>query len=429
MAETVGIGLLGLGTVGTAVARRLIDEWQFLGDRAGATPVLRGVAVRDTDRPRDVNLKNVRVVTDPVTVVDDPEVGIVVEVMGGRDPAATLIERALATGKTVVTANKLVIAYRGPELSRLAAQHGAGLWFEAAVGAGLPVITLLRESLRADRISRIDAIINGTTNVILTHMRRDGIPLRAALADAVQRGYAEADPSADIDGWDAVQKLVIMSWLAFGVHATPESVERVGIRDIDLADLAYTGQLGYTVKLVAHAHTGDSGAVHLRVRPTAVPADHAFFGVDDSDNAVLISTDLAGEVMLRGLGAGGESTASGVVSDIVGAIQRRGAQPEPAAARPATMLDDELVDTAQYVRVRIADVPEARQLVLQALEDRGVPVAEAIDKPPIDGPDPQLLVLTGAAPRTVNDRALETLDSLPVVREIVSTLDRIEPRP
>jgi len=428
MADVVGIGMLGLGTVGTAVARRLIDEWQLLADRAGATPALRRVAVRDADRSRDVNLKNARLVTDPVSVIDDPEVDIVVEVMGGRDPATPLIERALEAGKTVVTANKLVIAHEGPRLSRLAAQHSAGLWFEASVGAGLPIIALLRESLRGDRISRVDAIINGTTNVVLTHMRRDGIPLRTALADAVQRGYAESDPSADIDGWDAVQKLVIMSWLAFGVHAEPESVDRAGIGDIDLADLAYTGQLGYTVKLVAHAQTGDAGAVHLRVHPTAVPADHVFFGVDDSDNAVLISSDLAREVLLRGLGAGGESTASAVVSDIVDAIRRRGAQPEPPAARPASMLDDEVVEVALYIRLRVADAPEARQLVLQAFEDRGLRVTDAIDKPPIDGADPQLLVLTAPAPLAVNERALETVDSLPIVREIVSTLDRIEPR-
>ena len=427
MAATVGIGLLGLGTVGTAVARRLIDEWELLGERAGATPVLRRVAVRDAERPRTVNLKNVPLVSDPTTVVDDPDVRIVIEVIGGREPAATLIEHALAAGKTVVTANKLLVAHQGPELSRLAEQHGAGLWFEATVGAGLPVIALLRGSLGADRISRIDAIINGTTNVILTHMRRDGITLRAALADATERGYAEADPSADLDGWDAAHKLVIMSWLAFGVHVQPESVDRVGIRDIDLADLAYTGQLGYTVKLVAHAHTGDAGAVHLRVRPTAVPADHVLFGVDDSDNAVLISGDLAGEVMLRGLGAGGESTASAVVSDVVEAIRRLDAQPQPPATRPAALLDGEAVEVAQYVRLRVADMPDARQLALQALEDRGVPVVEAIDKPPIDGPDPQLLILTGSAPRAVHDRALETVDSLPFVREIVSTLDLIEP--
>ena len=153
------------------------------------------------------------------------------------------------------------------------------------------------------------------------------------------------------------------------------------------------------------------------------------FGVDDSDNAVLITGDLAGEVLLRGLGAGGESTASGVVSDVVNAIRRLSAPPQPRAAGPATLLDSEAVEVAQYVRVRVADAPDARQLVLQALEDRGVPVVEAVDKPPIDGPDPQLLVLTGSAPRAVHDRALETVDSLSVVREVVSTIDRIEPEP
>src|SRR5438552_3741757 len=310
MAETVGIGLLGLGTVGTAVARRLVDDWLLLSERAGATPMLRRVAVRDPAIQRDVDLKNVPLGADPDAVVDDPGVRIVVEVIGGVDPATSLIERALAAGKTVVTANKVVIAGHGAALARLAATHGGGLWFEAAVGGGLPIVALLRESLAADRIGRIDAIINGTTNVILTRMRRDGVTLHTALADAQRRGYAEADPSADVDGWDAAQKLVIMAWLAFGSPAQPESVDRIGIRDVDRADLAYTGQLRYAVKLVAHAHVGAAGAVHLRVRPTAVPAGHPLFAVDDSDNAVMISSVLADSIMLRGLGAGGSSTAS-----------------------------------------------------------------------------------------------------------------------
>jgi homoserine dehydrogenase len=426
MAETVGVGMLGLGTVGTEVARRLITEWQLLTDRAGATPVLRRIAVRDLTRSRDVELKNVRLGDDPFAVVDDPAVRVVVEVMGGDQPATALIERALTAGKTVVTANKLVMASEGPRLCALAAQHRASVWFEAAVGGGLPIIGLLRDSLTGDRIAGIDSIINGTTNVILTRMRRDGITLAAALAEAQRRGYAEADPSADVDGWDATQKLVIMSWLAFGTHVATEDVDRIGIGDVRREDLGYTGQLGYAVKLVAHAHR-DGDGVHLRVRPTAVPEGHELFDVDDSDNAVIISSDLAHHLSLRGLGAGGASTASAVVSDIVNAVRRRDSPPAPPPAGAATLLDDEAVEVAGYVRLRVGDEPEARELVLQALADRGVPVAESIDKPPLDGPYPQLLVLTGAAPRAVHDRALETLDSLPVVREIVAALDRIEP--
>ena len=426
MAETIGVGMLGLGTVGTAVARRLIEQWELLGERAGAVPALRRVAVRDATRARDVDLRNAVLGEDPFAVVDDPEVALVVEVMGGADPALPLIERALTAGKTVVTANKLLVAGHGPRLWQLAAEHGAGFWFEASVGAGLPIVGLLRDSLRGDRVASIDAIINGTTNVILTRMRRDGSSLQRALEDAQARGYAEADPTADVDGWDAAQKLTIMSWLGFGVELGLDAVDRAGIRELDRADLGYAGQLGYAIKLVAHAHAGAAGGVHLRVRPTAVPAGHDLYGVDDSDNAVVVRSDLASTVLLRGLGAGGDSTASAIVSDVVAAVRRRGCQPVPPRLRAAEPIDPEDYDVAGYVRLRLVDAADSRALVLQALEDRGVPVIDAVDKPPIDGPHPQLLVLTGLAPRAVHDRALETLDSLAVVHEIACALDRIE---
>ena len=230
--ESVGVGMLGLGTVGTAVARRLIGEWELLGERAGATPVLRSVAVRDVARTRDVDLKNVRLVADPHAVVADPGVAIVVEVIGGTDPATAVIESSLRAGKSVVTANKAVIAASGPRLTALAAEHGAHLYFEASVGAGLPIVALLRGSLLGDRISALDCVINGTTNVILTRMRTAGVSFESALADARRRGFAEADPSLDVDGWDAAHKLVILAWLAFGAYVAPDAIDRVGIRDV-----------------------------------------------------------------------------------------------------------------------------------------------------------------------------------------------------
>ena len=422
--ESVGVGLLGLGTVGSDVARRLIDEWELLGERAGATPVLRSVAVRDASRARGVDLKNVRLVADAQAVVADPGVAIVVEVIGGTDPATALIESALRAGKTVVTANKAVIAASGPRLSALAAENGAHLYFEASVGAGLPIVALLCGSLLGDRISALDCVINGTTNVILTQMRSSGVSFESALADARRRGFAEADPSLDVDGWDAAHKLVILAWLAFGAYVAPEAVDRVGIRDAAGDDVAALAQLGYRVRLLAHAEVAAGGAMHLRVRPTAVGTGHLLHDVDDADNAVIISSDLAATVTLRGLGGGGASTASAVVSDVVTAVRERGARPEPIAAARADvpMLGDEDVEIAGYVRVRLSAEADARALVLQALEDRGLAVDAAVE-----AAGSELIVLTGIAPRAVHDRALETLDSLPVVREIVATLDRIEP--
>ena len=422
--ESVGVGLLGLGTVGSAVASRLIAEWELLGERAGATPVLRCAAVRDIARRRDLDLKNVRVVGDAQAVVADPAVAVVVEAIGGTDPATGLIETALRAGKSVVTANKAVIAASGPRLAALAHEHGAGLYFEAAVGAGLPIVSLLERSLLGDRISAIDCVINGTTNVILTRLRSPGTSFDAALADAQRRGFAEMDPTLDVDGWDATHKLVILAWLGFGAYVPTDTVDRVGIRRVHGDDVAVLSELGYRVRLVAHAERASNQAVHLRVRPTAVGPGHLLADVDDADNAVIISSDLAGTVMLRGLGAGGASTASAVVSDVVEAVRERDA---PRAALPvpgeATILSDEDVEVAGYVRLRLSGVGDGRALVLQALEDRGLAVDAAVDLP-----GPQLAVLTGVAPRAVHDRALETLDTLSSVDAIECALDRVERR-
>ena len=421
--ESVGVGLLGLGTVGTAVARRLIGEWELLGERAGATPVLRCIAVRDVARSRGIDLKNARLVGDPQAVIADPAVAIVVEAMGGTDPATALIESALRAGKTVVTANKAVIAASGPHLSALAAEHGAHLYFEASVGAGLPIVGLLRGSLLGDRITALDCVINGTTNVILTQMRGAGVSFERALEAAQRRGFAEADPSLDIDGWDAVHKLVILARLALGGYLPPEQVDRVGIRDVAGNDVAALAELGYRVRLLAHAERAGNGAIHLRVRPTAVGTGHLLHDVDDADNAVIISSDLAGTVMLRGLGAGGASTASAVVSDLVTAVRERGLPSTVNAAIPREpiLLGDEDVEVAGYVRVRLSTEADARALVLQALEDRGLPVDAAVD---LSGSE--LIVLTGMAPRAVHDRALETLDTLTSVDQILGALDRVE---
>jgi homoserine dehydrogenase len=421
--ESVGVGLLGLGTVGTAVARRLINDWELLGERAGATPVLRRVAVRDVSRSRDLELKNVRVLADPAAVVDDPGVAIVMEAIGGTAPATALIESALRAGKAVVTANKAVIAASGPRLAALATEHGAGLYFEAAVGAGLPIVALLGESLLGDRISALDCVINGTTNVILTKMRSAGMTFDSALADAQRRGFAEADPTLDVDGWDAAQKLIILSWLALRVHVAPEAVDRVGIRGVGADDVSALAELGYRVRLLAHAERASVDAVHLRVRPTAVGPGHLLGDVDDADNAVIISSDLATRVLLRGLGAGGASTASAMVSDLVNAVRERAAPRSraPSVLRSATMLGDEDVEVAGYVRLHLSDNEDARALVLQALEDRGLPVDATVDLA-----RRRLIVLTGVAPRAVHDRALETLDTLSAVEQIECTLDRVD---
>jgi homoserine dehydrogenase len=419
----VGVGLIGLGTVGSAVARRLVDEWELLRRRAGATPVLRRVAVRDPARPRDLALPNVQVDSDAEAMIDDEAVAIVVEVMGGVDRASALIERALRAGKPVVTANKAALAAHGVELATLAAERGVSLRYEAAVGAGLPVVALLRDSLRGDRIGGLEMIINGTTNVILTRMERDGASLEAAVREAQERGFAEADPAADVDGHDAAAKLVLLGRLAFDAPLTLDDVHRAGIRQVAAQDVAGAALLGGSIKLVAGARRGGE-VVTLWVGPTVVRAGHPLHGVDDADNAVLVSTDLAGPVRLSGVGAGGESTASAVVSDIVATVRAPATAP-PLPTVAVTIGDGGDVERGGYLRVRLRPVAEASELVIQALEDRGIPVrASALAGE--QGSDPQLVLLTGSVARAMLERATETLDSLAVVAEVATVMDWAE---
>jgi homoserine dehydrogenase len=425
MAEQVGIGMVGLGTVGSAVARRLIADWETLGRRAGVTPVLRRVAVRDPGRARELDLPRVQLGGDADALVDDPAVDIVVEVMGGVDHASRLMERALRTGKPVVTANKAALAAHGLELAATAREVRLSLRYEAAVGAGLPIVALLRDSLRGDHVTSLEMIINGTTNVILTSMERDGATFEAALRGAQERGFAEADPSADVDGHDAAAKLVLLSRLAYDAPLTAEDVVTVGIGAVQIDDIRAATLLGGSVKLVAHAQR-DGATVSLSVRPTVVGHGHALHGIDDAENAVLIRSDLAGHVTLSGTGAGGDSTASAVLSDIVAtAADPHRVPPMPTAN--VTVGDDGAVERGGYVRVRLEPVADAAQLVLQALEDRGITVQASTLLPSRDAGDHQLAVLTGVGARAMLARACETLDSLATVDEVLAVLDSVGP--
>jgi homoserine dehydrogenase len=425
MAAQIGIGMVGLGTVGSAVARRLIDEWELLGNRAGATPVLRRVAVREPGRARDIALPRVQLDGDADALVDDPAVDVVVEVMGGIDRASQLIERALRAGKPVVTANKAALAAHGLELAATAREMGVSLRYEAAVGAGIPVVAVLRDSLRGDRITALEMIINGTTNVILTGMEREAATFEAALLDAQQRGFAEADPSADVDGHDSAAKLLLLSRLAFEAPLAMDDVVTVGIGTVQPEDISCATLLGGSVKLVGHAQR-DGATVTLSVRPTLVRAGHPLHGVDDSENAVLIASDLAGHLTLSGPGAGGDSTASAVVSDIVAtAADPRHVPPLPTAA--ITVGDDGAVERGGYIRVRLHAVADAAQLVLQALEDRGITVQESALAPSVGGGGEQLALVTGVVAREMLARACETLDSLATVDEVVVVMDCVGP--
>ncbi len=364
---TIGIGLLGLGTVGAGVAAILASptgRHPLVGELA-----LQRVAVRDLNRPRPIEVAGELLTTDPEAVVDDPNVDIVVEVMGGLEPARSLILRAIAAGKPVVTANKAVIARYGEEIAAAAAQKGVYVLIEAAVGGGIPIIEPLKQSLGGNRIQKVSGIINGTTNYILSRMADEGAAYGAVLADAQQLGYAEADPAADVEGGDAADKIAILSALAYGGSVPRAAIPTKGINTLDARDVAYAAQLGYVVKLLAVAQylgTAADGTAQLdvRVHPTLVPKGHPLAGVHGVNNAILVEGDPVGQVMFYGPGAGAGPTASAVVADILniaGIRQAAGAHarldPLLAASswRPCQLIDTARTSHRNYMRLSTSD--------------------------------------------------------------------------
>ncbi|MDJ0661240.1 MAG: homoserine dehydrogenase [Crocosphaera sp.] len=317
----VKIGLLGLGTVGTGTAEILLDP-------TGRNPLLGDititkVGVRSLDKPRQVQFVEGVITTDLESIVNDPDIAIVVELLGGLEPARSLILQAIANKKHVVTANKAVMARHGDEIYAAANEAGVYVLLEAAVGGGIPIIKPLKQSLGANRITSIIGIINGTTNYILSKMTADGADFGEVLTEAQQLGYAEADPTADVDGLDAADKIAILASLGFGGRVKREDVHCEGIRQVTAADITYAEQLGFVIKLLAIAK-GTEGAnsqqLQLRVHPTLVPKDHPLASINGVYNAVLVEGNPLGQVMFFGPGAGAGPTASAVVSDIMNIV-------------------------------------------------------------------------------------------------------------
>lgn len=314
MVESLKIGLLGLGTVGTATAKILLSP-------EGRNPLLSQmeiakVGVKTLDKRRGIDLGDQVLTTDLESVVSDPEMAIVVELMGGLEPARSLILKAIEQKKHIVTANKAVISRYGEEIYRAADQAGVYVFIEAAVGGGIPVIRPLQQALSVNRLQSILGIVNGTTNFILTKMATEGSDFAEVLTQAQQLGYAEADPSADVDGYDAADKITILATLAFGEQVNLSDVSCEGIRQVSAVDIQYAEQLGFAIKLLAIAQQDQTG-LQVRVHPTLVPKEHPLASVDGVNNAILIEGDPIGQVMFYGPGAGGGATASAVVSDLM----------------------------------------------------------------------------------------------------------------
>ncbi|MFM7170525.1 MAG: homoserine dehydrogenase [Cyanobium sp.] len=436
----IGVGMLGLGTVGTGVAG-------ILASPVGRHPlvaelVLRRVAVRDPARPRAVDLDPSLLCSDPQSVVDDPAVEIVVEVMGGLEPARSLILRAIAAGKPVVTANKAVIARHGEEIAAAAAQGGVYVLIEAAVGGGIPIIEPLKQSLGGNRIQRVSGIINGTTNYILSRMADEGAAYGDVLADAQRLGYAEADPAADVEGHDAADKIAILASLAFGGPVQRSAIATEGIDRLDARDVAYAAKLGYGVKLLAVAECMEgqvgseavpAGALPLdvRVHPTLLPRHHPLAGVHGVNNAILVEGDPVGQVMFFGPGAGAGPTASAVVADIlniagirqVGGGEAAGLDPLLSAGswRHCALVDSHLSRHRNYVRLATRDEAGVIGKVGTAFGAAGVSIQSIVQYEANSG-SAEIVVITHEVLEADFRRALEAIKALTEVEAVAACL-------
>jgi len=425
----VGIGLMGLGVVGSGVARALLERGEAYGRQVGCPLRLVRILEREPDRERPVRVDRALFTQDVRDIVDDAAIHIVIEVLGGENPACEYQRRALEAGKYVVTANKEVIAKHGVELRALASQRGVDILYEASVGGGIPIIAPLKRDLLANDITAISAIINGTTNYILTSMSREGSDFEPALRRAQELGYAEADPTNDIEGIDAAYKLAILAGLAFHADLRPEDIYREGITRLGARDFRYARELGYAIKLLALARKQDS-QLQVRVHPALLHEDELLAKVDGVLNAVQIEGDLVGRVLFQGQGAGSLPTSSAIVADVLDAARaivsgspERASPPaqESASVRPMSELR-----TRYYVRMVVVDSPGVLARIAQVLGDQKISIASVIQKEADErAQTAEIVIMTHEAQEEGVQRALQELERLPVVAEIGNFL-RVE---
>jgi homoserine dehydrogenase len=427
--DAITVGLLGLGTVGGAVESAIDRKVDVIAAHVGRPVLVRHVLVRDSDRSRLVHGAQAVVTTDPDQLLSDPTVDIVVELMGGEYPAFDYIQRAIHSGKHVVTANKEVMAKHGSKLMSHAAEHGVILRFEASVGGGIPIISPLMRDLLANEVSGVSGIINGTTNYILTCMALDGVEYKKALAMAKALGYAETDSSSDVHGVDAAYKLAIIASLAFHSTVDPTHIYHEGIDKLASVDFHYARELGFMIKLLAIGKCSE-GMVQARVHPAFLPYHHPLAKVEGVFNGILLHGDLLGWVMFHGPGAGGSPTASAVIGDIVDVARviATGSQQiwPPMVDRnlPIQSIDD--LETKYYLRLQAADRPGVMAQITRALGDFEVSLASVIQKGvSSNGTFAEIVITTHLAKESAVQEAVKSLRNLDVVHE-VSNLIRIE---
>ena len=420
----VTVGLIGLGTVGTGVARLLTEHADRIRRRAGKAVRWKWAAVRELRKPRGVSLEGVKLTGDARQVIDDPEVEVVIETMGGIEPAIDYVLAALQAGKHVVTANKALLAECGPRIFAQARASHRAVAFEGSVGGGIPIVQALGFALAANQVQSIAAIVNGTCNYVLTRMTSEGLPYEDALRKAQELGYAEADPTLDVDGTDTAHKLAILAQLAFETQVRPEEIPRQGIDRLALADLKYAGELGYAIKLLALAKLSSAG-LELRVAPTLVKHGRPLAEIGGPYNAIRVVGDAVGDTLFYGRGAGAMPTASAVVGDLIDVITGRARPPAETIGNggdvlsPISLTPASQVKSRYYLRFTIADRPGVLARLAKILGEQGISIASLIQHDPgddePDGSPVPLVIMTHLAVQADLYAALADIDRLDVV--------------
>lgn len=430
----VKIGLLGLGTVGGGTVNVLIRNGEEIARRAGRAIQVVHASARSLDKQRTCPTSGIVLTTRPDEVVENPDIEVVVELMGGTDFTRTLVLKAIANGKHLVTANKALIALHGNEIFALAREKGVMVAFEAAVAGGLPIIKAIREGLAGNRIEWLAGIINGTGNFVLTEMRDKGRRFSDVLADAQRLGYAESDPTFDVEGIDAAHKLTILAAIAFGKPLQFDKVYVEGISAVDLIDMRYAEELGYRIKHLGIARRTERG-VELRVHPTLIPERRLIANVNGVMNAVLVKGDALGPTLFYGAGAGAEPTASAVVADLVDVVRTLTTDPEnrvphlafqPDAISDVPILSMAEVETAYYLRMQAVDQPGVLAEVASILGERGISIEAVVQREPLPGEKHvALIMLTQQVLEGKMNEAIARIEDLNVISGRVTRL-RVE---
>jgi len=423
--KPIKVGLLGIGTVGSGTFNVLQRNREEIMRRAGRAIEITMVADLNTERARELTRGECEVVNDANLVINNPDIDIVIELIGGYGIAKDLVLKAIANGKHVVTANKALLALHGDEIFQAAQEKGVMVAFEAAVAGGIPIIKALREGLTANRIEWLAGIINGTTNFILTEMRDKGLDFDVVLKEAQRLGYAEADPTFDIEGIDAAHKLTLMASIAFGIPVQFAKAYVEGITQLQGIDIQYAEQLGYRIKLLGIAKRMPNG-IELRVHPTLIPAKRLIANVEGAMNAVMVQGDAVGPTLYYGKGAGAEPTASAVIADLVDIARLAAADPEhrvphlafqPDAVHNTPVLPASEITTSYYLRIHVADEAGVLASVTSILADGGISVEAMLQKEPAEGkPETDIIILTHQTQEKNIDTAIARIEALATVR-------------